>query len=146
MKKFDAIKEMSRPWTCLLCARDDRHARRAQLPDTVLSNLRRLLDQSCDALRRADEPRIGIDDIALPKKPESEPPPYFHRLNDIARREPGRERDSALMDIAATLPGIDGVMLVGGSETSALFQSTEILRVQRYLDDFVDSIIVEIET
>lgn len=105
-KDFDALKDHSKPWVCLLC---QGLVSSNSAPARVLATLRDLYDRSRRIFRARD---ISFENvIPPPDRPSSEPPRYFDQLTRIEDARNPAERDSILAQIERENPEIDGIVL-----------------------------------
>jgi hypothetical protein len=108
-KSYNTLREISRPWLCLLCPQPNAISPAPSAPDRALGTLWQLRDISAETFRRRD--RL-FDAPKLPDEPTRQPPSYFERLQDIARIENPVERGIIIDEIAADNPGVEGIVLV----------------------------------
>jgi hypothetical protein len=105
-KKFEKLKNHSKPWICLFCQGLNFNA---DLPSRVIATLNDLYDRAIKSLKEAN---LETENITRPPKfPSTEKPPYFDRLLEFQSVESASEREKIIRKIAYENPNVDAIIL-----------------------------------
>jgi hypothetical protein len=116
-KAFDRISKVSIPLPCLACPSRFEGEDLSTLPEFALHLLQQLRGRSFEGVK--GEKRSAVDAIPIPGAPETSPPSYFGLANEILSKKRGSRRDALLLRIAEENPGVDGVVLISGTGSTA---------------------------
>jgi hypothetical protein len=105
-KSFDALRKVSYPWLCLLCARTTSQAPQDLIARTLIG-LRRLDTRARETLGDlfvdVPEPRREAENVA---------PDYLPEIIEMDLDLPATERETRLTRMGTENPGVDGVVLI----------------------------------